>query len=325
MSTRVGIAFQGGGFPAGAIGAGVVKRLVEKQAFSKYDIVAFSGTSAGAMVACVCWGCMLKGNNAILDAPKILRDQWMYFALGVVPNAEVAQMVQLIDSLARKNPLYEYCAENVLVRVLRSLMEGWIHKYIPIDELTRLMQQAKANNQSVPSLRLGAANILTGDTKVFTEDDFCLEAILASGSLDEVNGITEIKAGANAGFYLDGAWGTNPPLKALLECELDEIWIVEVFPKKRNKIPQTPGERKDRKDELWQNSLVEQEKAWIEKVNQWLASGELKPNGPKTYRQIAVKKMVGPDLPAGAAFVNSPSFIEQMIQHGYDNADVFLR
>ncbi len=161
-------------------------------------------------------------------------------------------------------------------------------------------------------------------TKVFNENDFCLETILASCSLDEINGITEIKAGPNAGSYLDGAWGTNPPLKALLDCELDEIWIVEVFPKERDKIPQTPGERKDRKDELWQNSLVEQEKEWIENVNEWLRTGQLQPTGPKrTYRHITVKKTDGPDLPAGSAFVNSPSFIEKMIQYGYDQAGVF--
>lgn len=48
---RVALAIQGGGFPAGAFAAGVVKGLVDKGAFDKYDICAFSGTSAGALAS----------------------------------------------------------------------------------------------------------------------------------------------------------------------------------------------------------------------------------------------------------------------------------
>lgn len=40
---------------------------------------------------------------------------------------------------------------------------------------------------SAHSLLLGAGDILRGDIKAFTEDDFSMEAILASGSLDEEN------------------------------------------------------------------------------------------------------------------------------------------
>ena len=92
---RVGLAFQGGGFPAGAVGAGVVKYLVENKAFDEYDIDVFSGTSAGALVASVCWGHKLKGT--IEKAPGILEKQWLHFACGLVPNARIAQMTQLAD------------------------------------------------------------------------------------------------------------------------------------------------------------------------------------------------------------------------------------
>lgn len=320
MTTRIGIAFQGGGFPAGAIGAGVVRRLVEEGVFERYQVDAFSGTSAGALVASVCWACMLQNN--MKEAPKILEKQWMHFAWGLVPNAEVAQLDQLLDALARKNPVYEYCADNFIVPFLRQLMKEWVLAYIPVDELAAELKRKKANSEHIPSLLLGAADILRGEVKVFTENDFCLEAILASGSLDEVNGITEIKDGPNKGIFCDGAWGTNPPLTQMLDCKVDEIWFVEVFPKIREKIPRTPGERKDRKDELWQNSLVEHELRWIEKVNEWLDSGMLV--DPRK-RHVQIRKMpMKLDLPAGAAFVNSPSFIKDMMGYGYKEAAVFL-
>jgi len=44
----------------------------------------------------------------------------------------------------------------------------------------------------------------------------------------------------------------------IIAMSMEELWFVEVFPQKRETIPKTPGERKDRKDELWQNSLVQQ-------------------------------------------------------------------
>ena len=250
---RVGLAFQGGGFPAGAIGAGVVNYLVEKGAFHKYDINVFSGTSAGALVASVCWGHKLRGT--IKEAPKTLEKQWLNFAWGLVPDARVAQMAQLLDAVARLNPVYEFYSENVIVPLMRQLMKEWILTYIPIDELIVLRDKA----EYVPGLALGAADVLRGEVKVFTEKDFSLEAILASGSLDEVNGITIIQNGPNKGDYCDGAWGTNPPLTPLIDYSIDELWLVEFFPKERKNLPQTPAERKERKDELWQNSLVDHE------------------------------------------------------------------
>ena len=319
---KVGIAFQGGGFPAGAVHAGVVKYLVEHKAFDKYNINVFSGTSAGALVASVCWGHKLKGT--IEEAPKTLEKQWMHFASGLVPNASVAQLSQLWDTVARVNPIYEYYSENIIVPFMRQLLKEWVLAYIPVHELIELRDKAQHKAQHVPGLALGAADVLKGEVKVFREKDFCLEAILASGSLDEVNGITTIEEGPNKGVYLDGAWGTNPPLTPLIDYDIDELWFVEFFPKERKSLPRTPATRKERKDELWQDSLVNNELYFINKVNEWLASGRLK-NEDAKYSHIKLKKMpMLLDLPAGSAFVNSPSFIQEMMDYGYKHAKIFL-
>jgi NTE family protein len=254
---QVGLAFQGGGFPAGAIGAGVVKRLVEAGAFKIYDIAVFSGTSAGALNASVCWGSKLKG--AIEAAPEIVEKLWLHFALGLVPDAQVAQGLWLLDEVSSLNPLYQAYSDNMVVPFLRTLMKQWILTYLPVAELIQLRDEKLAKSEQIPGLALGAADVLRGEIKVFGEKDFGLEAILASGSLDEVNGLTEIKQGRNQGVYCDGAWGTNPPINNMIDYGVDQIWLVEAFPKERRQIPRTPAERKDRKDELWQNSLVEHE------------------------------------------------------------------
>lgn len=323
--TRVGLAFQGGGFPAGALGAGVVKRLVEEGAFDKYDIDVFSGTSAGALVAAVCWRHKLEGT--ISEAPETLEKLWMHFAWGLIPNAKVAQVSQLVGAIAQMNPVQEYVSEHMVVPLLRYMMKEWILTYIPVEAL---MKKLGEKPEHLPGLLLGSAEVLEGEVKVFSERDFCLDALLASGSLDEVNGITIIKEGPNTGVYCDGAWGTNPPIAPMMSYGVDEVWFVEVFPQKREKIPANPGERKDRKDELWQNSLVQHELDDIERVNRWL---EVDPqlgkprlnNDDGRYRPIVVKKMpMTLDLPAGSALVNSRSFLQEMIDYGYKNATLLM-
>jgi hypothetical protein len=77
------------------------------------------------------------------------------------------------------------------------------------------------------------------------------------------------------GFYLDGAWAENPPIKELIECGVDEIWMVEVFPRLCSTEPDSHEAREDRKEELWQNALVEQQLYFIRKVDLWLQSGRL--------------------------------------------------
>lgn len=315
---RVGIAFQGGGFPAGAIGAGVVHRLIDEDAFDEHDVVVFSGTSAGALVASVCWGYSLLGT---LDkAPQTLQRQWMHHAWSLVPNATVAQLSQLADSVARLNPLYHYCAEYMVVPLMRDIMIQWVETYIPVEEFV----DARDHQPEGPGLILGSADVLRGEIKTFTEKDFCLDAVLASGSLAEINGVTIIEAGPHQGVYCDGAWATNPPISPMMDYQIDQLWLVEIFPQIRATIPRSPGQRRDRKDELWQNSLVQHELYHIEKVNEWLESGRLN-NQDGKFRHVTIKKMsMDLDLPAGAAFVNSPYFIQQMMDYGYEHAPVFL-
>lgn len=319
---RVGIAFQGGVFPAGAIGAGVVRYLVEAGAFDdpEYDIDAFSGTSSGSIVASVCWGHKMTGTMKL--APEVLEKHWLRYAWGLVPNAKVARAMLLTDEMWRINPLYDLAAQKVRVPILRYLMKEWIQRSIRPDELVAIRD--RMDRERVPTLALGAANIRTGEPKIFTEWDFCLETVLASGSLDECNGVTKIADGPCAGTYCDGAWGTNPPINFLLsesalKKKISELWIIEVWPKVRAELPKTHLQRKDRKDELWQNSLVEHEIAEIERVNRWLEDGTIAKGGK--YQHIEIRRMpMTLDLEPGATFVNTRSFIREMMAYGYSAA-----
>ena len=52
--------------------------------------------------------------------------------------------------------------------------------------------------------------------------------------------------------------------------------MVEVFPKECAEIPVSFAEREDRREELWQNAVVEQQVDFMKKVNLWVESGMLR-------------------------------------------------
>lgn len=336
---RVGLAFQGGGFAAGALGAGVVKGLVDKKAFDKFDIIAFSGTSAGALIAAACWCQELRylagktGKRKFPDdLPKLLEDQWMHYALGIIQNTTQAQLIRLADTILRLNPAYEMWTEHFVVPSLQALMKHWISEFIEITDLDELKKVLDVKNVPMPHLVLGAADVLKGDIKWFTEKDLITESqeqrldlVRASGSLDEVNGFTIIENGPHKGTYCDGAWGSNPPIEPMIDCCVDEIWIIENFPKVRAEIPKSHEQKKDRQDELWQNSLVEKEIQQIKFVNANLDALNATRAANDLYRRITIRRLpMLLDLGPGACFVNSPSFIHEMIGYGYTEACSFM-
>jgi predicted acylesterase/phospholipase RssA len=272
---RVGLAIQGGVLPAGAFAAGVLKGLVDKGAFTTHDISAFSGTSAGSCVATVCWGNTV--NNTINAIKNDAERQWLYFAwpnhLAWVPNWTPEAVTQLIElnAFLMKFPMWRSFVTQVRTPYIRKIMELWIEDIIPIRTLkSRFMSRyGSASLAGRPGLVLGAAEVLRGEIKMFREKDLSLETLLASGSLDEMNGMTRIAAPPHlAGTYLDGAWADNPPINELMDYHLDEIWFIQCFLKEAP-MPETPAERQQRKDALWQNSLVEHEREFVDVINKW--------------------------------------------------------
>lgn len=312
---KVGLAFQGGSFLAGAIDAGVVRGLVEARAFDQYDIRAFSGTSAGALVAAVCWRHALHERMA--NAPEVLRRQWLHNAYGVIQNQWVGDQLKLLDYFCSSNRIYFWWKDHGPVQWLHSLFRIWLDIYVEPETCMRTLyeryvlqatppgnlvraQEKFDKDENRPRLIVGAARVKDSEAVNITDDDFFAEliqalkdhrgdpeaairaaaeymsqGIMASGSLDSINGMTKIERGRHVGTYLDGAWAENPPLKGLLDGGVNEIWIVEVFPKQCAELPKTFAQREDRREELWQNAVVEQQLAFINRVNLWLKTEQL--------------------------------------------------
>jgi NTE family protein len=270
---KVGLAIQGGGFPAGAFAAGVIKELVNNGAFDHHDICAFSGTSAGALIAAVCW--VNRLNNTVERIPEDLDRQWQYFtfpshgAWFPMWTPAMAEWWRDADAQWMKSPLWLGFVQQVRTPLFRWLMQQWIIETIPLKDYSECARSQPQPRCERIGLVLGAADVLRGEIRSFREDELSLSTLLASGSLDDVNGMTTIVSGPQAGTYLDGAWGQNPPISELIDYGVEEIWLVQHFPSGIDSLPQTPAERRERRDELWQNSLVEHEMEVVELVSFW--------------------------------------------------------
>ena len=123
---KLGLAFQGGSFLAGAIATGVVTALVEKGELQR--ATAFSGTSAGALVAAMCWGHKLRGITE--ELPAHLRSQWLHNAYGTVPDKSLATWLKLTDRWLLMSNAYFWWKEIFVIPAVQIWFERWIVKYV---------------------------------------------------------------------------------------------------------------------------------------------------------------------------------------------------
>jgi NTE family protein len=217
---RIAIACQGGGshtaFTAGALGT-ILKEVRDSE---RYEIVALSGTSGGAVCAFLAWYALLEENNEE-KAIEALRSFWQednsaYLRVGdpeslldVLANnflsasnllrrsGEAALGVGLTSELNpyRYHDLFDYWRRRLKEAIEKNVKE--------IDPETKDIDQSIATRvrEAGQTLRLfiGAVNTLTGDFKVFkshkkdgetfafNEDDRVgVEAVLASAAIPTV-------------------------------------------------------------------------------------------------------------------------------------------
>ena len=332
---NVGLAFQGGCYLAGAIETGVVHALVDRKVFEAYNISAFSGTSAGALVAAMCWKHKLL--NDLPDLPGELQRQWLENANGFIPFETAGEFWKVADRWMLLNPAYFGWKDGFIVPLMHKEFRHWLTKYIEPEKCMRALftqyvapfedeqigqcltkaRELYYGNYDRPRLAVGTAEIHEGEVVTIDDADLfealldafktaraegnALEAararaievgaeyttrgLMTSGSLDTINGTTKIddlpglqkEDLLHKGEYLDGAYSQNPPISPLTNCDVDQIWTVEIFPKRCDAELDSNEKREDRKEELLQNAPLEHQYQFINLVNFWIASGRLKP------------------------------------------------
>ena len=348
---RVAIACQGGGSHT-AFTAGALKRLLQDE---RYEFVALSGTSGGAVCALLAWYALIehgKGengaskaaskagrllekfwleDNAAREAPERLLNDWL---VGWLRWQQVTGF--LVES--SPNAFSDYWQNK-----LRSILED----NVPFEDIDQMVGPAS------PKLFVGAVNVLNGEFKTFgshrrensswvfnddPEDGIGVDAVLASAAIPPI--FRSVPVGD--GVYWDGLFSQNPPVRELLDTRPDEVWVIQINPNSlapRPKDP-VPGDEPtsvvdiiDRRNELSGNLSLNQELRYVEKMNELVEDlGKEGPEGKrlrvrrgKVYKPVVVRQIeMSRPLGAASKLDRSLSFIRKMMRYGERRADEFF-
>ncbi|HEX2375139.1 MAG TPA: patatin-like phospholipase family protein [Actinomycetota bacterium] len=315
---RVAIACQGGGSHT-AFTAGVLKRLLGAEELAGVEVVGLSGTSGGAVCALLAWSALLDGDPA--GAGERLEAFW-------ADNSATTPMEQLVNAwvvwAARLEGLvalpavspYDTWTSVTALEEFRAMLERRI-------DFGRLADRA---GDSAPMLLIGAVDVLSGEFKAFSSrrDPITADTILASAAIPTLFRAVQV----DGGTYWDGLFSQNPPVRELVDTRPDELWVIQINPRRSDGEPKTVLEIADRRNELSGNLSLHQELGFIEKIDQLLEEGRLAGDGK--YKQIVVRLIelsrprLSRSLGTGSKLNRDPAFIRDLIAHGEARAEEFL-
>jgi NTE family protein len=316
--TRVAIACQGGGSHT-AFTAGVLKRLLGAEDLAGVDVVGLSGTSGGAVCALLAWSALLEDDPAA--AGRRLEAFW-------ADNSATTPLEQLINAwvlwAARLEHLvvlpavspYDTPTSVTALQEFRAMLERRV-------DFGRFAVPA---GDPRPMLLIGAVDVLSGEFRAFNShrDPITADTILASAAIPNL--FRAVRVGD--GTYWDGLFSQNPPVRGLVDTRPDELWVIQINPRRWDGEPRTMVEIADRRNELAGNLSLHQELGFIEKIDRLLAEGRLAPDGH--YKQITVRVLelsrsrLSRSLGTASKLNRDPGFIRDLIAHGEARAEEFL-
>jgi NTE family protein len=277
----VALALQGGGMH-GAFTWGVLDRLLED---GRLAIEGVSATSAGAMNAVVLAYGMLQGGEA--GARQALHDFWY----AVAQSAERYNPLRWMPWLKGTHsfgldysPMYTFA--DMALRIF-SPYQFNRRNLSPLREvLERQVDFAALRKQCPFHLYLCATNVETGKIRIFTGEDVCAEAVLASACVPTLFQAITID-GQN---YWDGGYMGNPAIFPLIyHCNTRDVVIVHINPLVRPGVPITAADILNRISEISFNSSLMRELRTIAFVTDLIQQGKVDRNEMKEMLIHSIK------------------------------------
>ncbi len=254
----VNLALQGGG-SHGAFTWGVLDRLLED---GRLSLEAISATSAGAMNAvCMAHGISLGGAEG---GRQKLEDFWRTVSRKGQFWPSAATLWKSFFPLAPTLPAAWMPAPSLTAAWLQSF--GQLYSpydvnptdYNPLkDALAETVDFEHLQRCKVTSrLFICATNVRSGKIKVFDNAEVTIEAVLASACLPNLFKAVEIGGEA----YWDGGYMGNPAIFPLIYNGASrDVIVVHVNPIRREEIPRTAADVRDRENEIAFNSSLMRE------------------------------------------------------------------
>ncbi len=268
MSTAVSLALQGGG-AHGAFTWGVLDRLLE---VPDLVIEGISGTSAGAMNACVlAQGLMDDGAEG---ARRELAGFWQSISdLGLTLHNPY--QTTPFHALARAWNL-DWTPASIWLDVMAQFVSPY--QLNPLDRnplaeiLDRRLDFARLRTSSPVKLFICATNLKTNKMRIFERGELSTRAILASACLPQFNRAVEV----DGEFYWDGGYSGNPVLKPLIrKCAARDIVLVKLNPLRREQLPISARDILDRMNEVTMNAALMRELDAIATINRLIREGQI--------------------------------------------------
>jgi len=103
-------------------------------------------------------------------------------------------------------------------------------------------------DDGAPMLLVGAVDVLSGEFKAFNSrrDALTADMILASAAIPTLFRAVQVQGGT----YWDGLFSQNPPVRELVDSRPDELWVIQINPRRWDGQPRTMAEIADRRNEL---------------------------------------------------------------------------
>jgi len=269
----VALALQGGGMH-GAFTWGVLDRLLED---GRLAIEGVSATSAGAMNAVVLAYGMLQGGEA--GARQALHDFWYAVAQSAERHNPLRWMPWLKGTHSfglDHSPMYTFA--DMALRLFSPYQFNRRNLSPLRNVLERQVDFAALRKQCPLHLYLCATNVETGKIRIFSGDDVCAEAVLASACVPTLFQAITI----DGQHYWDGGYMGNPAIFPLIyHCNTRDVVIVHINPLVRPGVPITAADILNRINEISFNSSLMREMRTIAFVTDLIQQDKVDRDGMK--------------------------------------------
>jgi NTE family protein len=340
-------------------------RLKDIQEQKRFELVALSGTSAGALCALmVGYGLASKNGRqgSEQEAIEKINSFWDGFAAtepaeimhnafsGVVLSAQEQEVpvLRINMPIFGINPAGFF--DEAILQGLHQM--GARKEYYDWDAmLAAACPEFDAIDwpQAPVRVLLGASEIVQGvetvlDSSVIdalVKHPWCarrpltLQGAAASGTLPSVREAQRITVDNQHFYYWDGLYSQNPPAREFVadfpkERRPDEIWVVRINPQQRpdGEPPNSTADIRDRENELMGNLSLNKELNFIETVNDWIrkyGGSFAEKYKPVTVRTIKMTRETATELRTSAKFDRSRSFIDKLRKEGEEVGNAWLK
>jgi NTE family protein len=308
---KINLALQGGG-SHGAFTWGVLDALIEDD---RLEFEALSGTSAGAMNTAIMLQGWAKGGAS--GARKELRDFWT--ELGSMAITSPIQRTPF-DRL-RGNWNLDESPAALFADVMQRTLAPWMRNPLGLDPLRDLLrrhfdQEAVRACHSIKAF-IAATNVQTGKVRMFTREEFSIEALLASACLPNVHEAVVIDGIP----YWDGGFRGNPPIWPFIyACDSRDVVIVELDPSFRPGVPKTNAEVADRLNEITFGGALMSEMRAIAFIQDLIEKGAITGEFGTRLKAIMIHSIndEASIAPMGSVskFLIEPAYLEHLFELG---------